>query len=544
MIPFLPFAVNTLPIFNQIAIILINAFGVALVITVLNHVSLKEKLGRSFLLMAILMFFWINFAYLARLVGVNDLFWSEFFLRIAWVATPLFFAYVFFMSILITGLEKHYRHLSNIVLGLALITAGVTYFTNFIVDGVSFVGTDLTILYGQGFFPFLAVITFFIVATIIPLWQTGLNNLKPGRGLYFVIGVAVFYALNALFNILLPAFFNITHLYFIGDYSLVFIVGMTSFSILRFQLLNVKVIGTELLVFALWAFLFLKLLVTFDPLERITTAGLLVAMVVVGIYLMRSVVKEVETRKQVEKLAASLEKANERLKELDKLKSQFLSIASHDLRAPLTAIRNFMSILLEGTYGKLPPAAEEGTQQVFNRASEMAEMVDDYLNVSRIEQGRMKYDFKDADFAPIINETMAAFKSVAKEKNLTLNYTEVKEPLVMKIDDSKMREVLENLVNNAINYTPEGSIAVELEKAENTVRVTFVDTGIGMSKETIQNLFKFLTPGEDSRKYNPKSTGVGLYITKAHVDAHKGKIWAESDGKDKGSRFIIELPLG
>jgi len=204
-----------------------------------------------------------------------------------------------------------------------------------------------------------------------------------------------------------------------------------------------------------------------------------------------------------------------------------------------------MSLLLDGTYGKLPPAASEGTQQVFDRASEMAEMVDNYLNVSRIEQGKMKYDFADIDFANTLNKVVSAFKPVAAEKGLTLTY-DLKPNglhLPMKADEAKLREVIENLVSNSINYTPEGSISVTAEKTENTVRLTIKDTGIGMTEETKKNLFKLFNPGEDSRTYNPKSTGVGLYISKAHVEAHKGTIRAESDGKGKGSRFIVELPL-
>lgn len=316
-----------------------------------------------------------------------------------------------------------------------------------------------------------------------------------------------------------------------------------AYAMLKYQLFNTKVVLAQLLTVSLVAFNIFRLVISQSFQELLFNLVFLAVTIIASFYLIRSVKREVEQREEIERLAGVLKKANTRLKELDKLKSQFLSIASHDLRAPLTAIRNFMSILLEGTYGKLPPAAEEGTRQVFNRASEMAKMVDDYLNVSRIEQGRMKYDFKDTDLAPILNETMKSFEPVAGEKGLMLNYSDIAENLPVKVDESKIREVFENLINNAINYTPEGSVAVEVEKIQANVHITFIDTGIGMNQGTIRNLFKFLTPGEDSRKYNPKSTGVGLYITKAHVDAHKGKIWAESDGEGKGSRFIVELPL-
>jgi signal transduction histidine kinase len=227
------------------------------------------------------------------------------------------------------------------------------------------------------------------------------------------------------------------------------------------------------------------------------------------------------------------------------LKSQFLSIASHDLRAPLTVIRNYVSLVLDGSYGKMPKAAEEGLHQVFERATDMAKSVDTYLNVSRIEQGRMKYDFIDVDLAPILKKAVTDFKTNAEKKGLVLNIAiaGALEGKKAKVDVAKLNEVLNNLLDNSIKYTPKGSISVTAELVGNIARLTIKDTGIGMSKETISKLFQLFSTGESSLKVNISSTGVGLYITKAHVLAHKGRVWAESDGEGKGSRFVLELPL-
>ena len=325
--------------------------------------------------------------------------------------------------------------------------------------------------------------------------------------------------------------------------TVIFAWPMIAYAIMKYGLFSVRIVTAQLLTLVLTVFALIHIVIS-QSMQEVILNGLLLALTfVVGVYLIRSVQKEVEQREEIERLATNLESANKRLKEMDQLKSQFLSIASHDLRAPLTAIRNFMSILLEGTYGKLPPAAEEGTQQVYERATEMADMVDNYLNVSRIEQGRMKYDFADIDFAHLLNETVKPFIPVAKEKGLKFVYTPVTGPWTIKADESKMREVIENLVSNSINYTPQGSITVTAEKLKDKVRFTIQDTGIGMTEATKANLFKLFNPGEDSRTYNPKSTGVGLYITRAHVEAHKGTITAESAGKGQGSRFMVEVSI-
>ncbi|MES2014404.1 MAG: HAMP domain-containing sensor histidine kinase, partial [Patescibacteria group bacterium] len=266
---------------------------------------------------------------------------------------------------------------------------------------------------------------------------------------------------------------------------------------------------------------------------------------VASIFLVRSVMREVELREEVEELATNLSTANDKLKELDRLKSQFLSMASHDLRAPLTIIRNFISLLLDGSYGKLTAAGQEGLQQVFDRATDMAKSVETYLDVSRIEQGRMKYDFIDIELLPLVKTAVTAFTPNAEKKGLKLSatYDPALDGVKAKIDVSKMNEVLNNLLDNTIKYTPTGEMNLSVKKIGPVARFTLKDTGVGMTTETLKNLFQLFRPGEDSKRVNPASTGVGLFVTKAHVEAHKGKIWAESEGAGKGSTFIMELPL-
>lgn len=320
-----------------------------------------------------------------------------------------------------------------------------------------------------------------------------------------------------------------------------FIVGI---AMLRYKLFDVRIVTAQILTFILLAFSFVRLIISKSADEVLFNSVVIVVTGVVGFYLILSVRRELQQREEIERLAKNLTLANERLKELDKLKSQFLSIASHDLRAPLTAVRNFLSLLMDGTYGKIPPAAEEGMRQVFDRATAMAQSVDTYLNVSRIEQGRMKYDFADADVVKIITDTAAIFKPIAEQKGLQFNVQLPADggPVTIKADQAKLQEVFNNLIDNSIKYTPNGSITVSVERAADRVRVVIQDTGVGMTDETKRSLFKLFSPGEDSKKVNPSSTGIGLYISKAHIEAHKGSVRAESDGKDKGSRFIVELP--
>jgi signal transduction histidine kinase len=358
-------------------------------------------------------------------------------------------------------------------------------------------------------------------------------------GMFFTAGLII------AFNVILPvAFGDLRFIPYASLFMLPFI-GIISYSIYRHKLFNLKVFAAGTMVFLLAGLTFFEVVFTEELPVLIFRGALLLLVLVAGTQLIRSVMKEIEQREHIEQLAGELKAANEKLKELDKLKSQFLSIASHDLRAPLTVIRNYVSLVLDGSYGKMPKAAEEGLHQVFERATDMAKSVDTYLNVSRIEQGRMKYDFIDVDLAPILKKATADFKPNAEKKGLVMNMAVASalEGKKAKVDVAKLNEILNNLLDNSIKYTPKGSISVSAELVGKIARVTISDTGIGMSKETIAKLFQLFSTGESSLKVNISSTGVGLYITKAHVLAHKGRVWAESEGEGKGSRFILELPL-
>ena len=173
------------------------------------------------------------------------------------------------------------------------------------------------------------------------------------------IGMILMACLILFFNVLLPNVFNDRSFIPYAALFMLPFIALTSYSIYRYRLFNIKVFFAGALIFVLAALTFIEVVFTTETPLLIFRGAILALILATGIQLVRSVMREIEQREHIEQLAESLRQANEKLKELDKLKSQFLSIASHDLRSPLTVIRNFMSLLLEGTYGKLPPAGEE-----------------------------------------------------------------------------------------------------------------------------------------------------------------------------------------
>lgn len=267
----------------------------------------------------------------------------------------------------------------------------------------------------------------------------------------------------------------------------------------------------------------------------------LVLMLPLGYALVTGIRKEVRTRKEIQKLATNLEEANDRLKELDQLKSEFLSVATHQLRAPLTAIRGYVANVSDGSYGPVPEYLNEPLNVIQESTRLMVNSIEDYLNISRIEQGRMMYEKSTFDISELAGRVTEELLPVAKVRGLTLTLTSAG-PITVNADIGKVKQVLTNLVDNAIKYTQQGSVTITTEHVGSVARITITDTGIGIAADEIDKLFSKFTRAREANHVNTTGTGLGLYVAKQLIEGNGGKVWVESDGIGKGSRFIVELP--
>ena len=328
-----------------------------------------------------------------------------------------------------------------------------------------------------------------------------------------------------------------------GNFLVAIFPFFLAYSTLKFGLFNIKTISTELFTFSLWIFISIRVITSATPEDRIANGILLTLTVIVGIFLIRSVYREVESREKIEKLAEDLERANMQLKELDQQKSEFVSIASHQLRSPLTAIKGYSSMLLEGSFGKMNKNVTKAVSTVFDSSESLVRVIDNFLNLSRIEQRRMVYDPTPTDLALLTKSIVDQLLPNIEKKGLKISFKAADKADFMKnVDKDKTRQVILNMIDNAIKYTPQGSIWIDAQKKKDgKVIITVSDTGIGMSKETIEKLFKKFSRAEGASKVNAGGTGLGMYLASEIMRAQGGTVRAESDGVGKGSRFIIEF---
>jgi signal transduction histidine kinase len=323
-----------------------------------------------------------------------------------------------------------------------------------------------------------------------------------------------------------------------------FFMGILGYIIVKFEAFNIRLIGAQALVVALIILIGSMFAFVDTMAQRILVGTTLVFTSSIGWLLIQSMKKEIRRKEELQEIATKLAVANEELRRLDNTKSEFISIASHQLRTPLTAIKGFLSLVLEGSYGKLSAEVEDVLNKVYSANNHLVDLVENLLNISRIESGRIQYQFVPTEIEGIVRELADAFSVVAKGRkiNLAFVYPEVPVPPFL-MDAQKIREVISNMIDNAIKYTQEGGITVRLTSDDEKVRISVKDTGVGIAPEDLPILFQKFRRGKESGKVNVSGTGLGLYVGKSFAEAHGGRMTIESEGVGKGSTFTLELPF-
>jgi signal transduction histidine kinase len=261
-----------------------------------------------------------------------------------------------------------------------------------------------------------------------------------------------------------------------------------------------------------------------------------------------SVSQEVSVRIERDRERKNAQLRGERLKvleESDRLKDQFLGILSHELRTPLNAILGFGSILADGIAGDLKPEQAKYVGKILDSSDVMLGLVDDLLDMSRVQAGKFALDLQTVEIAPVVRSTLANLAADAMKKGHSL-VTEVPVTLPsVKADPRRVSQVLSNLVTNAVKYTPEGgTIQVRARVEGEVIRVEVADTGLGVSAEQQARIFQAFTQVDMTNTRAKGGVGLGLSIVKALVEAHGGEVGVESEGEGKGSTFFFTLPLG
>ena len=418
--------------------------------------------------------------------------------------------------------------------------------TRFSILGFDYTNCDREVIEGLLVYYGYASELIFVLWSAIYTVQAIFNTKGDKRKEVLLVGVGMFlfYVTFSLGNIV----GSISSDWTLGQYGLFgmpIFLAFFSYLIVKFRIFHIKLIATQALVvsqiFLLLAILFIRKIENVRSVVIVT----IILFLFLGYSLVRSVKREVQSREKIEIQEKELEKANARLKELDQLKSEFVSLATHQIRGPLTSIKGYASMMLEGDYGEVPTGLKEPVDTIYQSSQSLVVIVEDFLNVSRIEQGKMKYDFSTFDFCALVNEVVNEARPIIEKRGLNVSATICPAPVNVSGDRGKLKQVVGNLLDNSMKYTPKGSISLTLEsdKTNKKVLLSIKDTGVGINAATIPHLFQKFSRAEDASQANILGTGLGLYVASEMIKAHRGKIWVESPGVGKGATFFVELKL-
>ncbi len=244
-----------------------------------------------------------------------------------------------------------------------------------------------------------------------------------------------------------------------------------------------------------------------------------------------------------QRLFAEIQAANEKLRQLDQLKTQFLANMSHELRTPLNSIIGFSRVILKGIDGPITPEQEEDLTSIHNNGQHLLTLINEILDMAKIEAGKMTLTFEEVDLAHIAREAITAVSHMLAEKDLALR-TDINQHLpTIEADPVRLKQILINLLSNAAKYTDEGEVElVVFQDGTDCVQLMVRDTGIGIAPEDRETLFRAFEQVDSSPTRVSGGTGLGLPLTKWMVEMHHGKIWFDSQ-LGQGSTFYVRLPL-
>ena len=352
---------------------------------------------------------------------------------------------------------------------------------------------------------------------------------KTRRREIFTLSSAVFLLLFAFsWGNIIGSFSDDWQLGQYGLFGMPIFIALLMYAIVKYRTFNIKLLGAVALVFALCVLTFALMFVGVDVVRPVAAVNFVLALGF-GFMLIRSVSREVRLREAVEQLSEE--------------KSEFMTFASHEIRNPITRVQGYASEILEGDMGETNPQVKDAVEKILISAKDVIALIAQFLNKSKFELGQISYERRDFDLGAMVRAVTEGLKPLAQSKGLVLKTgIDLSQHFTAHVDEGKMKEVIGNLIDNSIKYTPTGSVTVSVSRHNGSAIVSIADTGLGIAPEVLPALFKKFSRA-DAAKANLLGTGVGLFLAKTFVEAMDGKIWVESAGKDKGSTFYIELPL-
>jgi len=494
----------------------------------------KSRLGQTLLTINILFSLWCFFDLILWATNRPDI--VMFFWSMQVLIEPLIYLLGFYLAYLFIK-KKDLSFRARLIGILIYLPVAVLLSTKYNLSGVDLY--DCTAIEGFIAQYFTYIIEFVFIILILILMELGYKNttdkIRQKEILTFGTGVIVFLLAFSWGN-LIGSFTENWTLAQAGLIGMPLFVGFLSYHIVKFHTFNVKLFGAQALVagllFAVLGILFIRNIEN----VRIITLFTLFLVSIAGYSLVQSVKREIERKEELAKL-------NTQLESLIKQRESLMHLITHKVKGSFTHSKYIFAGILDGSFGEVNEEIKKRATQGIDSDDTGLKTIDLILNTTNMQKGLIKYDMKPLELRSIVALVDGEKKGRAEEKGLKLETHVPTDTFTILGDQFWIKEAVSNLVENSIKYTLKGTININLEKKNDKVLFSVTDTGVGISSEDKKVLFTEGGRGKDSVKVNVDSTGYGLYSVKLIIEAHKGRVWAESNGEEQGSTFFIELPL-
>jgi signal transduction histidine kinase len=524
----------TIPVF---AVLLVGAFDLIIGGVILSQ-SPRNPINVTFWIFATTGALWaIPFAFF---LSLSDPVWLDFLGRLLYFGGACIPAAFYYFSRTFSTAEFPSRAESAIVF-VSIAIIGILYFcTPFLIETYYIDGGGVRVLvFGPLHLLFDAMFwTYFgfALALFYRVYKSADKHIRS-QVLLIMFGTYATLAAAAVVNMFGPSFFGVFQYDWIGPVAMIVWVCTVAYAVARYQLFNVRVIAAELFVVTLWLFLLARMVLSQTNYDFWINALSFSVIFVLGLFIIRGVIQEVIQRELIQAQEKELEKANRQQESL-------LHFISHEVKGYLTKNEAAFAAISTGDFGAVSEPLKHMSEAALTDTRKGVDTVMDILDASNLKKGTVSFTKKRFDLATMVSDIVSDLTRAAEAKKLSLTYDAPKTPFMTEGDEDKIRRhVVRNVLDNSIKYTPSGSIRVSLAKDGRVARLTIEDTGVGITPEDMRRLFTEGGHGAESIKVNVDSTGYGLFIAKQIVEAHGGKIRAESEGKGKGSKFTVEFPL-
>lgn len=526
---------------------LVNAVASTILGFWVLSINKKNRVNQAFAWFCFAVAIW-SWAYCFWPIALDKesiLFWFRI-LHIGAILIPI--AYLHFV---LTFLEIDRKKLVLLVFGYlaAAVFLAVDFTPLFIADMVPKFSFDYWAVPG----PFYHFFLLFFFASTIYCWYLLYGEIKITTGArqmqtkYILAGTLIGFIGGSTnyflwYNIPIPPY---------GNGLVVFFILLTAIAVVKYHLFEVKLIITELLV-GLMGILLLVLTLLMPSNEAKAMAAVVFAMFLIfAFFLIKAIQQENKSREEAERIAirehALREEAEQvaaNLKTLDRAKTQFMMSTQHHLRSPLTVIQGYLSLIEEGSYGKVNKKVAAKVHVSLGEAQKLIKVVNDLLDMAKYQMNINVTERQSTDIVAILRDVSADLVETARKKNLKLEYVDQVILPPVAINAKSMREAIYNIVDNAIKYTDEGGVTMSAHSTGKNILVSIADTGIGMEEVDRLGLFKkTFQRGDAAKAINTTGKGIGLYLAGQMVLANGGNIWVMSKGRGFGTTFFIELPI-